>query len=172
MESKTISSFMYVHVAIKQNIGRGWLYIVSLTSLQLITTQSTKTAHKIKTCDDETQEPLHLSVLILVRFITSLILMLLICYFLWKFQAKVMSSNWSLYWILHHTDMGSSFVSSFQVKKKQFFKNFTTILLFGVVGTVISFCLISLGKIHNHSSTSTICLFQAWYCYFLKIIQW
>nr|POE53970.1 sodium/hydrogen exchanger 3 [Quercus suber] len=41
--------------------------------------------------------------------------------------------------------MGSSFVSSFQAKKKQFFKNFTTILLFEVVGTVISFCLISLG---------------------------
>ncbi|KAH7543122.1 hypothetical protein FEM48_Zijuj02G0149700 [Ziziphus jujuba var. spinosa] len=33
----------------------------------------------------------------------------------------------------------------FQVKKKQFFKNFTIILLFGVLGTVISFCLISLG---------------------------
>ena len=38
---------------------------------------------------------------------------------------------------------------SFQVKKKQFFKNFTTILLFGIVGTVISFCLISLGKTCN-----------------------
>lgn len=35
--------------------------------------------------------------------------------------------------------------SRFQVKKKQFFKNFTTILLFGILGTVISFCLISLG---------------------------
>lgn len=92
--------------------------------------------------------------------------------FLWKFQAKVMSSNWSMYWILHHTAMSSSFVSSFQVKKKQIFKNFTTILLFGVVGIVISYCLISLGKIQNHSSTSTICLFQAWYWYFLKIIQW
>ncbi|XP_058761346.1 sodium/hydrogen exchanger 1-like [Vicia villosa] len=37
------------------------------------------------------------------------------------------------------------FNAGFQVKKKQFFKNFTTILLFGVLGTVISFCLISLG---------------------------
>ncbi|KAL2563409.1 hypothetical protein AAZV13_20G190300 [Glycine max] len=35
----------------------------------------------------------------------------------------------------------------FQVKKKQFFKNFTTILLFGVVGTVVSFCLISVGAL-------------------------
>ncbi|XP_027367256.1 sodium/hydrogen exchanger 1-like isoform X2 [Abrus precatorius] len=37
------------------------------------------------------------------------------------------------------------FNAGFQVKKKQFFKNFTTILLFGVIGTVISFCLISIG---------------------------
>ncbi|KAK3200350.1 hypothetical protein Dsin_023765 [Dipteronia sinensis] len=36
------------------------------------------------------------------------------------------------------------FNAGFQVKKKQFFKNFTTILMFGVFGTVISFCLISL----------------------------
>ncbi|KAL9272212.1 Sodium/hydrogen exchanger 1-like protein [Drosera capensis] len=37
------------------------------------------------------------------------------------------------------------FNAGFQVKKKQFFKNFSTILLFGVLGTVISFCLISAG---------------------------
>ncbi|KAF5740589.1 Sodium/hydrogen exchanger 1 [Tripterygium wilfordii] len=37
------------------------------------------------------------------------------------------------------------FNAGFQVKKKQFFKNFTTILLFGVLGTAISFCIISLG---------------------------
>ncbi|GMN25102.1 hypothetical protein TIFTF001_000797 [Ficus carica] len=37
------------------------------------------------------------------------------------------------------------FNAGFQVKKKQFFKNFTTILLFGVFGTVISFCIISFG---------------------------
>lgn len=37
------------------------------------------------------------------------------------------------------------FNAGFQVKKKQFFRNFTTILLFGVLGTVISFCVISAG---------------------------
>ncbi|KAL8166392.1 hypothetical protein V2J09_007891 [Rumex salicifolius] len=37
------------------------------------------------------------------------------------------------------------FNAGFQVKKKQFFKNFSTILLFGVLGTLISFCLVSLG---------------------------
>ncbi|XP_041019887.1 sodium/hydrogen exchanger 1-like isoform X2 [Juglans microcarpa x Juglans regia] len=37
------------------------------------------------------------------------------------------------------------FNAGFQVKKKQFFKNFTTIFLFGVFGTIISFCIISLG---------------------------
>ncbi|ESR46427.1 hypothetical protein CICLE_v10003335mg [Citrus x clementina] len=37
------------------------------------------------------------------------------------------------------------FNAGFQVKKKQFFKNFTTILLFGICGTVISFYLISVG---------------------------
>lgn len=37
------------------------------------------------------------------------------------------------------------FNAGFQVKKKQFFKNFSTIFLFGVFGTVISFCIISLG---------------------------
>ncbi|KAF6142536.1 hypothetical protein GIB67_039500 [Kingdonia uniflora] len=36
------------------------------------------------------------------------------------------------------------FNAGFQVKKKQFFHNFSTILLFGVVGTLISFCIISL----------------------------
>ncbi|TKY52191.1 Sodium/hydrogen exchanger 2 [Spatholobus suberectus] len=39
------------------------------------------------------------------------------------------------------------FNAGFQVKKKQFFKNFTTIVLFGVLGTVISFCLISVGAL-------------------------
>ncbi|KAL8166604.1 hypothetical protein V2J09_008103 [Rumex salicifolius] len=37
------------------------------------------------------------------------------------------------------------FNAGFQVKKKQFFKNISTIVLFGVLGTIISFCLISLG---------------------------
>lgn len=38
----------------------------------------------------------------------------------------------------------------FQVKKKQFFRNFITIILFGAVGTLISFVIISLGKLLNH----------------------
>ncbi|KAI3460838.1 hypothetical protein Pfo_017501 [Paulownia fortunei] len=38
------------------------------------------------------------------------------------------------------------FNAGFQVKKKQFFRNFMTIMLFGAVGTVISFCIISFGS--------------------------
>lgn len=37
------------------------------------------------------------------------------------------------------------FNAGFQVKKKQFFKNFSIILMFGVFGTIISFCLVSAG---------------------------
>ncbi|CAN1348062.1 Sodium/hydrogen exchanger 2 [Linum perenne] len=37
------------------------------------------------------------------------------------------------------------FNAGFQVKKKQFFRNFITIMLFGAVGTLISCCVISLG---------------------------
>ncbi|KAL1151986.1 hypothetical protein V6Z11_A09G077700 [Gossypium hirsutum] len=40
------------------------------------------------------------------------------------------------------------FNAGFQVKKKQFFRNFLTIMLFGAVGTLISFCVISIGAIH------------------------
>ncbi|KAF7837151.1 sodium/hydrogen exchanger 2-like [Senna tora] len=40
------------------------------------------------------------------------------------------------------------FNAGFQVKKKQFFRNFITIMLFGAVGTLISFAIISLGAIH------------------------
>ncbi|CAL9192046.1 sodium/hydrogen exchanger 1-like [Musa acuminata AAA Group] len=39
------------------------------------------------------------------------------------------------------------FNAGFQVKKKQFFRNFMTIMLFGAVGTLISFIIISLGAI-------------------------
>ncbi|EEF41648.1 sodium/hydrogen exchanger 2 [Ricinus communis] len=39
------------------------------------------------------------------------------------------------------------FNAGFQVKKKQFFRNFITIMLFGVVGTLISFIIISLGAV-------------------------
>ncbi|KAL2229820.1 UNVERIFIED_CONTAM: Sodium/hydrogen exchanger 1 [Sesamum indicum] len=38
-------------------------------------------------------------------------------------------------------------LARFQVKKKQFFRNFMTIMLFGAVGTLISFIIISLGAI-------------------------
>ncbi|KAI4317652.1 hypothetical protein L6164_025506 [Bauhinia variegata] len=40
------------------------------------------------------------------------------------------------------------FNAGFQVKKKQFFRNFMTIMLFGAVGTLISFGIVSLGAIH------------------------
>lgn len=39
------------------------------------------------------------------------------------------------------------FNAGFQVKKKQFFRNFMTIVLFGAVGTLISFSVISVGAI-------------------------
>ncbi|KAI3469449.1 hypothetical protein Pfo_026112 [Paulownia fortunei] len=39
------------------------------------------------------------------------------------------------------------FNAGFQVKKKQFFRNFMTIMLFGAFGTLISFIIISLGAI-------------------------
>ncbi|XP_027116086.1 sodium/hydrogen exchanger 1-like [Coffea arabica] len=39
------------------------------------------------------------------------------------------------------------FNAGFQVKKKQFFRNFITIMLFGALGTLISFVIISLGAI-------------------------
>ncbi|KAG6396300.1 hypothetical protein SASPL_142448 [Salvia splendens] len=35
----------------------------------------------------------------------------------------------------------------FQVKKKQFFRNFATIMMFGAIGTLVSFTIISLGAI-------------------------
>ncbi|XP_020598453.1 sodium/hydrogen exchanger 4-like [Phalaenopsis equestris] len=38
------------------------------------------------------------------------------------------------------------FNAGFQVKKKQFFHNFVTIMLFGAVGVFISFAIISAGK--------------------------
>ncbi|XP_015889292.3 sodium/hydrogen exchanger 3 [Ziziphus jujuba] len=40
------------------------------------------------------------------------------------------------------------FNAGFQVKKKHFFRNFMTIMLFGAIGTLISFGIISLGAIH------------------------
>lgn len=40
------------------------------------------------------------------------------------------------------------FNAGFQVKKKQFFRNFMTIMMFGAVGTLISFTIVSLGAMH------------------------
>ncbi|XP_052188788.1 sodium/hydrogen exchanger 2-like [Diospyros lotus] len=40
------------------------------------------------------------------------------------------------------------FNAGFQVKKKQFFRNFTTIMLFGAIGTLISFAIISCGAMN------------------------
>ncbi|KAL9687015.1 hypothetical protein QQ045_031411 [Rhodiola kirilowii] len=40
------------------------------------------------------------------------------------------------------------FNAGFQVKKKQFFRNFITIMLFGAIGTLISFTIVSLGAMH------------------------
>ncbi|PON96658.1 Na+/H+ exchanger [Trema orientale] len=40
------------------------------------------------------------------------------------------------------------FNAGFQVKKKQFFRNFFTIILFGAVGSLISFVIIWLGSLH------------------------
>jgi NhaP-type Na+/H+ or K+/H+ antiporter len=37
------------------------------------------------------------------------------------------------------------YIDRFQVKKKQFFRNFVAIMLFGVVGVFISFAIISAG---------------------------
>ena len=36
----------------------------------------------------------------------------------------------------------------FQVKKKQFFRNFVTIMLFGAIGTVVSCTVITLGNLN------------------------
>ncbi|XP_059438756.1 sodium/hydrogen exchanger 1-like isoform X2 [Corylus avellana] len=52
------------------------------------------------------------------------------------------------------------FNAGFQVKKKNFFKNFTTIFLFGVFGTVISFCIISLAIGAILSATDSVCTLQ------------
>uniref|UniRef100_A0A2K1Y021 Cation/H+ exchanger transmembrane domain-containing protein n=1 Tax=Populus trichocarpa TaxID=3694 RepID=A0A2K1Y021_POPTR len=52
------------------------------------------------------------------------------------------------------------FNAGFQVKKKRFFKNFSTILLFGIFGTVISFCIISLAIGAIMSATDSVCTLQ------------
>ncbi|KAG8370055.1 hypothetical protein BUALT_Bualt14G0077800 [Buddleja alternifolia] len=52
------------------------------------------------------------------------------------------------------------FNAGFQVKKKQFFRNFMTIILFGALGTVISFITISLAIGAIFAATDSVCTLQ------------
>ncbi|CAN1348064.1 Sodium/hydrogen exchanger 2 [Linum perenne] len=52
------------------------------------------------------------------------------------------------------------FNAGFQVKKKQFFRNFITIMLFGAVGTLISCCVISLAIGAIFAATDSVCTLQ------------
>ncbi|KAJ7980205.1 Sodium/hydrogen exchanger [Quillaja saponaria] len=52
------------------------------------------------------------------------------------------------------------FNAGFQVKKKQFFRNFMTIMLFGAAGTFISFGIISLALGAIFSATDSVCTLQ------------
>ncbi|XP_035547652.1 sodium/hydrogen exchanger 2-like isoform X2 [Juglans regia] len=52
------------------------------------------------------------------------------------------------------------FNAGFQVKKKQFFRNFMTIMLFGAIGTLISFAIISLAIGAIFSATDSVCTLQ------------
>lgn len=54
----------------------------------------------------------------------------------------------------------------FQVKKKRFFENFMTIILFGAVGTLISCGIISLG-----TSSNIIFVFFNYINFFLLVVQ-
>ncbi|XP_051131056.1 sodium/hydrogen exchanger 1-like [Andrographis paniculata] len=58
-------------------------------------------------------------------------------------NSRVMEFNEELFFIYLLPPI--IFNAGFQVKKKRFFKNFATISMFGAVGTVISFCIISFG---------------------------
>lgn len=46
-------------------------------------------------------------------------------------------------------DILSVSLCRFQVKKKQFFQNFMTIMSFGAVGTLISFAIVALGMLEK-----------------------
>lgn len=78
-------------------------------------------------------------------------------FFIWSslgiFTTYINLFDEDTYWLLYLTF--KIWLIRFQVKKKQFFKNFTTILLFGICGTVISFYLISVGNIKSFSWTSS-----------------
>ncbi|CAI0384368.1 unnamed protein product [Linum tenue] len=52
------------------------------------------------------------------------------------------------------------FNAGFQVKKKQFFRNFITIMLFGAIGTLISCCVISLAIGAIFAATDSVCTLQ------------
>ncbi|KVI03980.1 hypothetical protein Ccrd_017706 [Cynara cardunculus var. scolymus] len=52
------------------------------------------------------------------------------------------------------------FNAGFQVKKKQFFQNFTTITSFGAIGTLISFAIISFALGAIFSATDSVCTLQ------------
>ncbi|XP_022758088.1 sodium/hydrogen exchanger 2-like isoform X2 [Durio zibethinus] len=52
------------------------------------------------------------------------------------------------------------FNAGFQVKKKQFFRNFMMIILFGAVGTLISFVIISVALGAIFSATDSVCTLQ------------
>ncbi|XP_019229069.1 PREDICTED: sodium/hydrogen exchanger 1-like [Nicotiana attenuata] len=59
------------------------------------------------------------------------------------------------------------FNAGFQVKKKQFFVNFITIMLFGAIGTLISCAIISLGIIRNIVSITCFNVIKAHFVYWL-----
>ncbi|XP_074586975.1 sodium/hydrogen exchanger 3-like, partial [Curcuma longa] len=61
----------------------------------------------------------------------------------WK-SSRILSFDEELFFIFLLPPI--IFNAGFQVKKKQFFRNFSTILLFGVFGTLVSFCIISAGS--------------------------
>ncbi|KAF9607453.1 hypothetical protein IFM89_035591 [Coptis chinensis] len=52
------------------------------------------------------------------------------------------------------------FNAGFQVKKKQFFRNFMTIMLFGAIGTLISFVIIATAIGAIFSATDSVCTLQ------------
>lgn len=53
--------------------------------------------------------------------------------------------------------------NSFQVKKKQFFRNFVAIMLFGVIGVFISFAIITAGMhvvLYAEQGVPCICMIE------------
>lgn len=50
----------------------------------------------------------------------------------------------------------------FQVKKKQFFVNFITIVMFGAIGTLVSCSIIALGTSANSLHEVRICPYLVW----------